>query len=252
MEVKQSIKEFYNQQAEKFSNTRKKHWPEFDYIANEIEEVLQKKDKVKILELGCGDGRFFRFLKEKFGDQIEYLWVDISEKLIEIAQKQGGNFVVSDMLEFLEKQDYQTYDVVVAIASFQHIPTKWERLLILKHIYRVLTYGWKLVMVNWSFSSWFFKKYKFQILKSFVIWILSLWGKPINDFYIPWKDKWKVFYRYYHIFFIFELKKLLKLAWFVIKEICYIWKDGQKTINWANSRNSFVVWEKEVVYKGGN
>jgi ubiquinone/menaquinone biosynthesis C-methylase UbiE len=44
------------------------------------------------------------------------------------------------MLKFLENQEDQSFDFVVAVASFQHIPERWERLLILKHIYRVLTY----------------------------------------------------------------------------------------------------------------
>jgi hypothetical protein len=133
------------------------------------------------------------------------------------------------------------------VASFQHIPERWERLLILKHIYRVLTYWGELMMFNWSFSEWFFKKFKFQILKSFLIWILSLWSRPINDIMVPWKDKDKTFYRYYHIFFLFELKNLFKQAGFVIKKLCYIWKNWQQTINRKYSRNSCIIGEKEVI-----
>jgi ubiquinone/menaquinone biosynthesis C-methylase UbiE len=44
------------------------------------------------------------------------------------------------MLNFVENQQDQTFDFVIAVASFQHIPTRWERLLILKHIYRILSY----------------------------------------------------------------------------------------------------------------
>jgi ubiquinone/menaquinone biosynthesis C-methylase UbiE len=87
--------------------------------------------------------------------------------LIEIAKtetlkednKSNVNFVVSDMLSFLEKQDQQSYDFVIAVASFQHISKKYERLLILKNIYRVLEYDGVCQMFNWSFSTWFFKKY---------------------------------------------------------------------------------------------
>jgi ubiquinone/menaquinone biosynthesis C-methylase UbiE len=70
--------------------------------------------------------------------------VDISSGLINIANKENTfsnvRFVVNDMLNFVENQQDQTFDFVVAVASFQHIPTRWERLLILKHIYRILTY----------------------------------------------------------------------------------------------------------------
>ena len=294
MKIKQAIKKFYNNQAEKFSQTRNKHWPEFNYIFKEIEKLLTQKDKIKILDLWCGDWRLYWFLAENFSNRIDYVGVDISEKLIQIAIKKykwkiilitpdnlylksisknnniicdkvkkckrnnqdnlwlslNNNyplFIVSDMLDYLENIDPETFDFVVSVASFQHIPTNWERLLILKHIYRVLKYNWKIMMFNWSFSEWFFKKYKWQILKSFILWILSLGSKHINDIMVPWKDKNKIFYRYYHIFFLFELKKLFKQAWFVIKEICYINRRWEKTVSRIDSRNSCVIWVKNIV-----
>jgi len=252
MEIKETIKEFYNQQAEKFSQTRQKNWPEFNYILDEVKLLLSQKDKIIILELWCWDGRLSRFLLQNLPqDKFEYVWVDISSGLINIANKENTfsnvRFVVNDMLNFVENQQDQTFDFVVAVASFQHIPTRWERLLILKHIYRILTYEWELMMFNWSFSEWFFKKFKFQILKAFLVWILSLWGKPINDIMVPWKDKDNVFYRYYHIFFLFELKNLFKQAGFVIKNLCYIWKDWQPTVNRRYSRNSCIIGVKRVI-----
>jgi ubiquinone/menaquinone biosynthesis C-methylase UbiE len=69
----------------------------------------------------------------------------------------------------LEKQDQQNFDMVIAVASFQHIPTKWERLVIMKNIYRILNYDGVVLMFNWSFSKWFFKKYTKNIIKSLVI-----------------------------------------------------------------------------------
>jgi ubiquinone/menaquinone biosynthesis C-methylase UbiE len=78
------------------------------------------------------------------------------------------------MLDYLENIEPETFNFVVAVASFQHIPTRWERLLILKHIYRILKYGGEVMMFNWSFSKWFFKKYKWQVLKSFILGVLSL------------------------------------------------------------------------------
>jgi ubiquinone/menaquinone biosynthesis C-methylase UbiE len=260
--IKNSVKNFYNIQAEKFSQTRNKPWPEFFYIKQEVEKLLQIREKIRVLELGCGDGRVFRYLNELFPGRIEYTGVDISEWLIKIAKEnikvnlptsnlqqitKLPNFIVSDMLEFLEKQDQQSYDFVFAVASFQHIPTRWERLLILKNIYRILEYGGVVQMFNWSFSSWFFKKYSKNILKAFLIWIISLWTRAINDIYIPWKDKDKTYYRYYHIFFLYELKRLFKQAGFVLKEACRINKTWEKSVSWINSRNTMIVWVKSVI-----
>jgi ubiquinone/menaquinone biosynthesis C-methylase UbiE len=77
--IKNSVKNFYNIQAEKFSQTRNKLWPEFFYIKQEVEKLLQIREKIRVLELGCGDGRVFRYLNELFPDRIEYTGVDISE-----------------------------------------------------------------------------------------------------------------------------------------------------------------------------
>jgi len=251
--VKESVKDFYNLQASKFSWTRKKQWPEFFYIKEEVSKILETKWKIKILELGCGDGRLFRFLDSYFPDKIEYIWVDISEQLINIAKdswessSNSSTFIVDDMLSFLEKQDQQSFDMVVAVASFQHINKKYERILILKNIYRILEYDGVVLMFNWSFSSWFFKKFKKQIFKAFVIWILSLFTYPLNDIYVPWKNEWKTYYRYYHIFFLFELKNLFKLSSFVIKELCYINRNWNKSVSWMDSRNSFVLAKKTTL-----
>jgi len=248
--IQQEIKQFYDNQAEKFSGTRNKTWPEFFYIKEQVEKIIQKKWKIKILELGCGDGRAYRYLIDIFWkDLIDYTGVDLSTWLIKIAKEKSPetNFINQDMLSFLEEQDQQSFDFVLAVASFQHIPTRWERLLILKNIYRVLEYDGICQMFNWSFSNWFFKKYWKQIFKSFLIWILSLWTKAINDIYIPWKDKEKVYYRYYHIFFLYELKNLFKEAWFVVKERVYITRTWIKSISWENSRNSMIIWKKDIL-----
>gem|GEM_PF-2451599 len=49
MPIKDDIKTFYNKQAGRFHITRRKHWPELQFILNEIEK-LPSQD-IKILEL---------------------------------------------------------------------------------------------------------------------------------------------------------------------------------------------------------
>jgi len=43
------LKTFYNAQAESFSQTRKRHWPEFEHIISVIKK--NKKKNISILEL---------------------------------------------------------------------------------------------------------------------------------------------------------------------------------------------------------
>jgi len=245
---KENIRDFYNKTADKFTQTRQKFWPEFEYIKQEIATIIWHKWKIKILELWCWSWRLYTYLLNFFPEElIEYKWIDISEKIIKIAEQTWWNFEVADMLEFLEKQDQQSFDFIVAVASFQHINLYRERLLIMKNIYRILDYDGKVMMFNWSFSHWFFKKYTLDIFKSFLIGILSLFTKPINDIFIPWKQDNKTYYRYYHIFFLFEIKKLAKISSIIVQELCYISKTWEKTVSRKQARNSMLVWKKDIM-----
>ena len=245
---KENIRDFYNKTADKFSQTRQKFWPEFEYIKQEVTKIIKQKWKIKILELWCWSWRLYTYLLKFFPKElIEYKWIDISENLIKIAKQTWWNFEVTDMLDFLEKQDQQSFDFVVAVASFQHINLYKERLLIMKNIYRILNYDGTLMMFNWSFSHRFFKKYTLEIFKSLLIWILSLFTKPINDIFIPWKQGDQTYYRYYHIFFLFELKKLAKMSSFIVQELCYISKTWEKTVSRKQARNTMIVWKKNIM-----
>lgn len=249
MNIKQDLRYIYNKLSENFSNTRKKYWPEFDIIKQEFEVFFRENNSVRILELGCGDWRLYDFLIKNFPDKtVEYVWVDISENLIDIARTKNSDadFFVDDMSRFLETQDQQSYDFVVAIASFQHIPSESERLLILKYIYRVLNYDWKVIMTNWALSNWFLKRYRKAILKSFVFFILSFWHKKLNDVFIHRKTEKKVYYRYYHIFFLYELENLFKLSWLVLQKWEFVDRNWFLTKKRSNTRNSVFIWVKAV------
>jgi len=143
MDILQSLKEFYNNEAEKFSKTRAKKRPEFDIFLEYLNKL--KKDNLKIIDLGCGDGRLFGYLNENLTKKFTYIGVDISENLIKIAQNRYQNFknaqfVVNDMESFLEKIQQQSIDVIAFFASFQHIPNLKKRLKILKLTYRALDF----------------------------------------------------------------------------------------------------------------
>lgn len=247
MNIKKELKDFYDQEANKFHNTRKKHWPEFDHILKIVKK--SKKRNINILELGCGSWRFLWYLQENTKKKINYTWVDISDWLIDIAKHEypEWNFFSMDMVSALQQQNQWTYDFVIAIASFQHLPTYKERLLALKNIYRILNYWGECIMVNWSFSKWFWEKYRNQVIKSFFKQFLGKY--KFNDIFVPWKqdNSDKIFYRYYHIFTHSELRKLSKHSWFILEELSYIDKEGNISTDWKDSRNSFFVAKKDVI-----
>ena len=67
-----NLQKFYDNQAEKFSGTRKRHWPEFDHILSHIKKSFPTQKTLRVLELGCGDGRLLSVLESGLGKTITY------------------------------------------------------------------------------------------------------------------------------------------------------------------------------------
>ena len=85
MSVTQKLQQFYDAQAEKFVSTRRKHRPEFEHLLAAI--PVKKRGKLKVLEIGCGGGRFAAYLAESYEGKIDYTGIDISGNLLEKAQE---------------------------------------------------------------------------------------------------------------------------------------------------------------------
>ena len=116
---------------------------EFEYFAPKtLEETLdllyKYKDRktIKILDLGCGNGRLFSMLKDK---NVKYVGIDSSDELIKIAKDryQGENlkFLVVEalMLPFPDN----SFNKIFSVAVLHHLPSDDIRLESLKQQQRV-------------------------------------------------------------------------------------------------------------------
>ena len=227
-------KDNYNQIADNFSRYRTKPWSEVKFL---FDDYIKPGDKV--LDLGCGRGQFLEFLR---GKNVEYIGVDFSEKLIEIAKKQDpeAKYQVADVLRLPFPDDY--FNKVYAIALFHHIPSKELRIQALKEIERVLKEKGLSIFTVWNL--WQKKKtrkliYKFALLKIF--------GKSKLDFEDILMDWERMKDCYFHCFTKNELRKLLEKAQFsIIKDgEVLVGLERKKRPNLPNS-NLYVVAEKKL------
>lgn len=89
-------------------------------IPKDIKEILflSAKTNPHILEIGCGNGRDAYEIVKHTND---YLGIDISEKLINLAYKKvpGAHFEVADIEDFVFPHDL---DIIFAFASLIHVP----------------------------------------------------------------------------------------------------------------------------------
>ncbi len=208
--IVEQVKDGYNKIADHFSSTRYAPWTGFNLFSEYI------RDHQKILDLGCGNGRLYKYLKEQ-GLNIEYYGLDISYELLKIVKERYSEVsdkIVEGNITKLPYED-NSFDLVICIAVFLHLPSEAMRLKALSEIERVLKPGGYLLMKNWHMWHKPYLKYYFN----------RFWNKYFwKDYIIPWKspDGQIQCQRYYHVFTKRELNKLFKISNLkVIKNFLY-------------------------------
>ncbi len=198
-------KENYNLIAEDFSSKRLTPWEETKFLFDNY-LILGEK----ILDLGCGNGRYFIFVK---GKGVDYFGVDNSEQLIQIAKNNypEGKFRVADAFNLPFPNNF--FDKVYTIAVLHHIPSDDLRIQFLNEIKRVLKSGGLLILTVWKFHQ---LKERYLILKYTMLKLIGKSKLDWRDIFEPWGKKIK---RYYHCFSKKELEKLIERVGFKIKKI---------------------------------
>ncbi len=201
------VEEDYDTIADEFAQTRHKlWWDEFKIFLEEI------KNGQTVIDIGCGNGRFAKVLKEN-KKKVKYLGLDISEKLIKIAQKNHPNekFIKADCASI--PIDTESADIAVSTAVIHHIPSRKLQLKAISEAHRILKPKGKLLMATWNLWQ---PKYKKYIWKARLRWLLSLGKYGPRDTMIPWgKSGVK---RYYHAFTLKELENLLTSQEFKVEK----------------------------------
>ncbi len=123
-------------------------------------ELKIKSEKLKVLDLGCGNGRFANFLKQHFvNTEIEYTGLDSSDFLLTQAEaKKQQNFAKFEILktDFLfdnwpEQVKDEEFDLVVAFGLLHHIPGYQNRLKILENARNLLDKNGLLILTTWQY-----------------------------------------------------------------------------------------------------
>lgn len=194
-----------------------------EYVWKPVKEFLEgfdgkkSRDKLKLLDLGCGTGRHLEFARKLGFDDTNLIGCDYSSGQLQVVAKKGFKTVLCDLqsLEFNSDE----FDVIVCIAVHHHLLEKDSQLTALKEMRRVLKSGGKLLLSNWfpekEFLDKQLKKGKFEFLDNY--------NKKVKVTYTDLEQD-KKFDRFYYLFSESELVDLCKMAGFEV--VCCEYDSG--------------------------
>lgn len=204
----------YENIAQEFDESRKK---EMKVKVFEIVADLKIKSGDKVLDLGCGNGRFLNVLPQG----VSYLGVDNSVNLIKLAKQNYGDFFKILDLNNINSLDNFDFDYIFSWAVLHHIPGNKLRIKFLNDLYKQMQEGSVFVFSVWKLRQK--KNFKFKSLKLILLNILSFRFFDYGDLVFYWKGKKalkdKNNLRYYHAFSKNSLLKLVKQSKFNIENI---------------------------------
>lgn len=198
-----SVAQVYNEIAEEFSDTRAYLWPWVTEFINDIKQHTKKEDtKVNILDIGCGSGRNIKAYSD---DIIQVKGIDLSSKFVEMCKSNNMDVVLGNMTNMpFEKE---SFNYIIAIASFHHLESESDRIMALKEMWRILKPNGTILISVWSKTQP--KKTKRQFQK-------------YGDQMVPWKSIKGIEYkRYYYIFKLEEIIHLFEKVGFSIERMSW-------------------------------
>ena len=102
------------------------HWKGFISICNKIFET---KNKINLLDIGCGCGSYYKLCKDNFHDKIQYFGIDYSQEAIELCKREWdyNSFECKNIFE-LDVDYVREYNVLHLGALLDVLPNGDEAL----------------------------------------------------------------------------------------------------------------------------
>ena len=167
-----SVKEVYDKIAPHFDVSRQRVWGSVRTFLTDLPST------VKILDLGCGNGKNMLFRKE-----LNITGVDISPEQVKICRKKNLNVIEASITELPFEND--TFDSMLCIATYHHIDNDIDRQKALHEMKRCLKQDGTVLITVWALEQHEGSTFAFKN----------------TDELVPWTTtEGLTYYSYYHIY----------------------------------------------------
>lgn len=136
---------FYDRFAAPFAASRATPQPGFERLLNYL-----WADPAAVLDVGCSDGRFARFLWDR-GRVVDYTGVDFSPALLSVTGE-TGRFLRRDLSCPRSLNGLGQFDLVVCLSTLHHIPGHANRARLLTEMRDCLKGDGYVALANWQFA----------------------------------------------------------------------------------------------------
>lgn len=237
--------EFYAENTESFSETRKNPWLGWDRCAEHIGKLdssgFDTENPLGVLDLAAGNLRFIAYLEEKFPDlPFNFYAVDNSDGLVPAHNR--VQYQSLDILDALIKEknlndivDAPSCAVTASFGFMHHIPTQNFRAKVMDLLVDRCLPGGLVFISFWQFLSNPLVRSKIEVPHAKAVEKYNLEGLEENDFVLGWKANENVF-RYCHNFTQEDIDELVEHVSHKAQLIDTFKADGK-----TNDMNHYVV-----------
>jgi len=146
---------FYAEQAHEFDSSRSRPWQGWSRALS----GLPRREPLRVLDLGCGNGRLLAHFLNDGWPLSELLGVDSGKALIELARARyaAARFARFEHAELLDDDGVPTlppgaFDVVALMGVLHHVPSERARRELVHAAFARTAAGGSLVLTVWRFE----------------------------------------------------------------------------------------------------
>ena len=193
---------FYSATAAEFDRSRAQPWDGWQPL---LPHLAALPPEPRVLDIGCGNGRFGRFLAQHLR-AIRYTGVDNCPEMLRITRDRlpQAQLLTLDLVR--EAPPAGPFDLVVCFGFLHHIPGAAQRQQLLRALASAVAEGGLLTFVTWRFAD--FPRFRRRI----VPWPAELAGRvEPGDHLLDWRRGVRAL-RYCHHFDVAEHAALLRAS----------------------------------------